>query len=146
MGIKITRDTLSEAYFDALKIRNAVFVKEQGVPYALEVGNAIQEALAIHFVFYKHHEALGTVRLLPDDAHNSATIQRMAVIKSARNQHIATALMEELLNFAAQQHFETLVLHAQLTAHEFYERFDFRDEGESFEEAGIAHITMTRML
>ena len=37
MQIKQTRDTMSEIYCDALRIRNTVFVKEQGVPFDLEV-------------------------------------------------------------------------------------------------------------
>ena len=32
MEIRVTRDTMSDIYFDALRIRNQVFVKEQGVP------------------------------------------------------------------------------------------------------------------
>ncbi|MFK5292669.1 GNAT family N-acetyltransferase, partial [Lactococcus lactis] len=29
MEIRVTRDTMSDIYFDALRIRNQVFVKEQ---------------------------------------------------------------------------------------------------------------------
>ena len=41
MEIRVTRDTMSDIYFDALRIRNQVFVKDHGVPYALDVGNAL---------------------------------------------------------------------------------------------------------
>lgn len=66
MEIRVTRDMMSDIYFDALRIRNQVFVKEQGVPYELEVGNALEEASAVHFVLYDEGVAKGTVRLLTD--------------------------------------------------------------------------------
>ena len=37
MFVAQTKDTLSEIYLDSLKIRNDVFVKEQGVPLSLEI-------------------------------------------------------------------------------------------------------------
>lgn len=59
MEIRVTRDMMSDIYFDALRIRNQVFVKEQGVPYELEVGNALEEASAVHFVLYDEGVAKG---------------------------------------------------------------------------------------
>lgn len=72
MEIRVTRDTMSDIYFDALRIRNQVFVKEQGVPYELEVGNALEEASSVHFVLYDDGLAKGTVRLLADWDEKSA--------------------------------------------------------------------------
>jgi predicted GNAT family N-acyltransferase len=37
-------------------------------------------------------------------------------------------------------------LHAQVTAERFYERAGFVRVGGEYEEAGIAHVTMTRRL
>ena len=37
MKIKQTRNTLSDTYLDAMKIRQEVFVKGQGVPLSLEI-------------------------------------------------------------------------------------------------------------
>lgn len=46
MFVAQTKDTLSEIYLDSLKIRNDVFVKEQGVPLSLEIDQ--DEANAVH--------------------------------------------------------------------------------------------------
>jgi len=35
-----------------------------------------------------------------------------------------------------------IILHAQLSAQGFYEKSGFKPRGETFEEAGIAHIEM----
>ncbi|MDR0199502.1 MAG: GNAT family N-acetyltransferase [Streptococcaceae bacterium] len=143
--IKQTRDTLSTTYQDALKIRYEVFVKEQGVPYSLEVESPVEEAAAIHFVAYDHGEAIGTVRLLTRDDH-ATLVQRMAVRKPYRNQGYASDLLNAALSCAKTAGIQELTLHAQLTAHDFYSRFGFEDVGSPFEEAGIQHITMQKTL
>lgn len=146
MEIRITRDTMSDIYFDALRIRNQVFVKEQGVPYELEVGNALKEAAAVHFVLYDAGVAQGTVRLLTNPAGSSALIQRMAIFKEARGRGYANVLLEELVVFAQNAGIEKLELHAQLSARGLYDKHGFAEVGDVFEEAGIAHITMEKGL
>ncbi|QPS71181.1 GNAT family N-acetyltransferase [Lactococcus garvieae] len=143
MQIKQTRDTMSEIYCDALRIRNTVFVKEQGVPFELEVGSPIDEAHSVHFVGYENGEALATVRLLVDsDDKTKAVVQRMAVLKEVRGKGYANLLMQSLLDFAQGAGITLLTLHAQLSAKGLYDKFGFEAQGEVFEEAGIDHITM----
>lgn len=48
MKIKQTRNTLSDTYLDAVRIRQLVFVKGQGVPMSLEIDE--NEAYCLHFV------------------------------------------------------------------------------------------------
>lgn len=144
MEIKMTRDTMSDIYFDALKIRNQVFVKEQNVPYALEVENPLEEAQAVHFVLYENGKALATVRLLVKSDEN--LVQRMAVVKSARGLGYAGKILSNLIEFAKQNQIHELTLHAQLSARSLYEKFGFEPFGEIFEEAGIQHISMKKTL
>ncbi len=68
MKILITKDTMSEIYLDAVRIRQKVFVQEQGVPANLEIdGN---EAYSVHFVLYTDDKKpAATVRLLPLNDH-----------------------------------------------------------------------------
>ncbi|GBG96941.1 GNAT family N-acetyltransferase [Lactococcus termiticola] len=143
MQIKQTRDTMSDIYFEALKIRNEVFVKEQGVPYRLEVENPADEAQSVHFIGCVDGHAIATVRLLKQ-ADGSAVIQRMAVLKAYRSQHYGSEILQALIDFAKQENISPLVLHAQLTAKPFYDGFGFEAEGEVFEEAGIMHVTMVK--
>lgn len=64
MKVVQTKDTLNTIYLDALRIRNQVFVVEQGVPLQREIDK--DEAYAVHFVLYSDdQEAMATVRLLP---------------------------------------------------------------------------------
>ncbi|KGH34202.1 GNAT family N-acetyltransferase [Lactococcus cremoris] len=146
MEIRVTRDTMSDIYFDALRIRNQVFVKEQGVPYELEVGNTLEEASAVHFVLYDEGVAKGTVRLLTDLDEKTALVQRMAILKEARGHGYAAILIDRLIEFAKETKLNKLELHAQLSARGLYSKFHFNEVGQIFEEAGIQHIQMERTI
>lgn len=139
-----TKDTLSDIYIDALRIRSEVFMKEQGVPVSLEIDE--NEAYAIHFVCYNdENKALGTCRLLPINA-STVKLQRMAVLKPYRKQRIGFLLMEEAEIFAKKQGFKEIILGAQMTALPFYEKLGYHSFGEEFLDAGMKHLNMRKEL
>jgi predicted GNAT family N-acyltransferase len=47
---------------------------------------------------------------------------------------------------ARQQGYREVLLHAQLSAENFYLRAGFQRRGQPFEEAGIGHVEMVRAL
>ncbi|MBO1308716.1 GNAT family N-acetyltransferase [Enterococcus sp. 669A] len=144
MKILITKDTMSEIYLDAVKIRNKVFIQEQGVPLAREIDK--NEAYSIHFVLYpEDHQAAATVRLLPLNS-QEVKLQRMAVLKDFRSQHLGEAIIKEAELFAKQQEFREIRLDAQLTAQSFYENQGYVTYGQVFQDAGIDHIHMKKEL
>ena len=145
MIIKHTRDTLSETYLDAVAIRNTVFVKGQGVPHSIEID--ANEAYCIHFVLYDDKDkAAATVRLLPNIDLSQVTLQRMAVLEAYQGQGLGSILLKEAEDFAQEQGFQTISLHAQLGALKFYLNYGYQEVGEIFEEAGIQHITVEKSL
>ncbi len=142
MLITHTKDTMSNIYLDALKIRNEVFVKEQNVPLELEIDQ--NEAQTIHFVLYEEVKVpLATVRLLPLDE-KKIKVQRMAVLKEHRQKGLGKILMQAAENFAQEHGYQKIILGAQLTAADFYEAIGYQPEGEIFLDAGIEHVTMTK--
>jgi predicted GNAT family N-acyltransferase len=68
----------------------------------------------------------------------------MAVRASARRQGTGSRLMQKADAIASQTGAREIVLHAQLTARDFYRRLGYREEGEQFEEAGIPHVAMRK--
>ena len=54
------------------------------------------------------------------------------------------ALMQRLMDLAAERGFTEVYLHAQVTAAGFYERLGFRADGPEFDEVGIPHQCMRR--
>ena len=145
MKIKQTRNTLSDTYLDAVRIRQVVFVKGQGVPMSLEIDE--NEAYCLHFVLYDvQGQAAATCRILPNKDHSEATLRRMAVLPSYQGQNLGKLLLEDVIQFCQKQGFKRMVLHAQLTAKGFYDKLGFTCFGEEFEEAGIMHISMEKSL
>ena len=143
MKIVQTKDTMSEIYLDALRIRNHVFVEEQQVPLTLEIDE--NEAYSVHFVLYVKGVAKATVRLLPMDA-THVKVQRMAVEKDARGQGYGQFLLEAAEDFARKQGFTQITLGAQLSARPFYEKSGYVTRGPVFLDAGIEHVEMTKAL
>lgn len=144
MKILITKDTMSDIYLDAVRIRQKVFVQEQGVPANLEIDE--NEAFCVHFVLYtEDKKAAATVRLLPLND-QLFKLQRMAVLKDYRGNSLGAEIIAEAESFARQQGFKTIELGAQLTAEKFYQKLGYLAYGEVFQDAGIDHVHMKKEL
>jgi len=125
-------------------LRGAVFVQEQRIPKDLEQDAA--DASATHAVaFNRLGQAVATGRLL-DDGGGVAQIGRMAVHRVLRGSGLGAQVLHALIHAAGKQGASEVSLHAQRTAEGFYERLGFARVGAPYEEAGIPHITMRRVL
>ena len=128
----------------ARRIRTEVFIDEQRVPLEMEWDDADEQC--IHAVaFNRLGQAVATGRLLPSHA-GSAKIGRVAVNRVLRGSGVGRRIMEALMQAAQARGDKEIVLHAQRSAEEFYRGLGFVSRGDEFEEAGIAHIEMTRPL
>ena len=117
-------------------VREAVFMREQGVPEKLEwdgLDEGCRHALALSL----QGDAIGCGRLLPD-----GHIGRIAVLSQWRKQKVGTAIMEALLDEARARGMKQVVVDAQTQAVPFYLGFGFVEEGEEFMDAGLPHIRM----
>lgn len=144
MKIEHTRNTLSKTYLDATKIRKQVFILGQGVPSFLEMDD--MEAHCIHFVLYdEQNTPCATCRLLPNPSSSDQVIlQRMAVLDSYQGQGLGRQILQTAENFAQEQGFHKISLHAQLAAYNFYIKNGYQRVRDVFEEAGIQHVTMEK--
>lgn len=120
-------------------IREQVFILEQSVPRKMEWDEF--DAVSRHVVAEAATLAIGTGRLLPD-----GHIGRMAVLPEWRGNGVGTALLQTLLELARADGHERAMLNAQVRAVTFYRRFGFEPEGETFLDADIPHIAMSRPL
>jgi len=121
-------------------IRFAIFVGEQNVPPGIELDE--KDAACVHAIAYDDAgKAIGTGRLLPD-----GHIGRMAVVKDWRRRGVGAELLEALIAEAKRRGHKEVVLSAQLQALEFYRVHGFVAEGKVYEEAGILHQQMRKML
>lgn len=128
-----------EARTEAARIRTVVFVEEQRVPPEIEMDE--KDATCVHALAWLEGRAVGTGRLLPD-----GHIGRMAVLRECRARGIGSAILERLVEEARRRGMREAVLAAQTHALGFYARHGFTPLGGVFDEAGIPHQEMRRVL
>ena len=128
-----------QARVAASRVRYTVFVVEQGVPLEIELDE--HDAECIHALAFDGAAAIGTGRLLPD-----GHLGRMAVLREFRGRGVGSAILAKLVEAAAQRGDREVLLSAQVHALAFYSAHGFSAEGEVYQDAGIAHQTMRRVL
>lgn len=144
MEIKTSNQTTSTVYADAIAIRRAVFVQEQHIDEALEIDQVTPATW--HYVLYDDAgQAVATARMTPTDA-QQLHVQRVATLKAARGQGYARAILKAMIKTAQSQHYQQLVLGAQVTAQRFYTQLGFEPVGAHFMEAGLEHQEMVLTL
>ncbi|MGA8864034.1 MAG: GNAT family N-acetyltransferase [Gallionella sp.] len=117
-------------------IREAVFIREQGVPAELE-WDGLDES-ARHALALSHQgDAIGCGRMFAD-----GHIGRIAVLPQWRKQKVGTAIMEALLDYARAHDYKQVDVDAQTYAMPFYRSFGFIEQGKEFMDAGLPHIKM----
>lgn len=142
--VRVKTGNWDELGADAGRIRTEVFVQEQRIPADLEWDEA--DATAVHAVAYNRlDQPIATGRLLPATG-GVAKIGRMAVHQVLRGGGFGEQVLRTLAAVAQERGDRAIELHAQRTAKEFYARLGFEPQGETYEEAGIPHVTMTSAL
>ncbi|AVK60888.1 GNAT family N-acetyltransferase [Lactobacillus sp. CBA3605] len=140
MEIKMSNQTTSQVYADALMIRRAVFIAEQKITPALELDTVTPATW--HYVLYNDAgQAVATARMTPV-TDQQLHIQRVATLKAARGHGYAQAILQRMMMDGRQQGAQRLVLGAQVSAQSFYAQLGFEPQGAPFVEAGLAHQTM----
>lgn len=125
------------------RLRREVFILEQGVPEDLEWDD--KDETAVHFGIWQQGELLAYLRLVKIDP-LQAKLTRMAVKKTERGRGYGSELVGEIIEYCRNQGFSEIVLDAQLTARNFYQRLGFLAHGPVFWDAGIEHIAMNMRL
>ncbi len=126
----------------AYHLRHVVFVVEQKVPEDMELDEF--DAEAIHAIARDGEAVVGTGRLVVEG--RRGRIGRMAVLKERRGEGIGNGLTEVLEGRARELGLTEIYLHAQVHAKDFYVKKGYAERGEEFDEAGIAHIEMYKVL
>lgn len=138
--IKIVEN--EEEFNIAYKIRVEVFVQEQGVSLDMELDEFDKDAK--HLLLYKDNIPIACGRIIIQE--KQAIMGRIAVLKKYRKQGYGRQICNKLIEIAKENEIEKIVLHSQYYAMDFYKKLGFKEYGEVFEEAGINHIKMEKIL
>jgi predicted GNAT family N-acyltransferase len=127
----------------AKELRVKVFCDEQGVDASEELDEF--DDLATHLIAVDETGVLATCRLREVDA-GAWKLERMAVGRDSRDLGVGARLLAGAEREARDAGAATMVLNAQVGARRFYVSHGYEPEGETFMEAGIEHIRMTKAL
>ena len=136
--------------WQALAIREVVFIEEQHVPEGIE--RDAEDAKAYHVLAFQGGHAIGTGRLVmlpeppPGETGTWAQIGRMAVLKAHRKARVGGLLLTALEDEARWREVRGIMLHAQVYTLEFYKKQGYEPMGPVFQEAGIEHQEMRKKL
>ncbi|WP_150049362.1 GNAT family N-acetyltransferase [Methylomonas rhizoryzae] len=121
---------------DIFRIRQLVFVVEQGIPEDLEFDGMDPDCLHV-LARSDGGLPIGTGRLAAD-----GSIGRVAVLSEWRRQGVGSAIVRALIDIARHRCIGQVKLTAQAAAHPLYRRMGFATTGNPFEKAGILHQPM----
>ena len=131
--------TPAEVY-DVARLRQAVFVVEQGCPYP-DLDGRDPELGTGHVLLHDGEELLGYARVLDDGT--TWRIGRVVLTEAARGQGLADGLVEAALDHCrGEGPGRDVVLDAQTPLAGWYAGFGFVTDGEEFLEDGIPHTPM----
>jgi predicted GNAT family N-acyltransferase len=127
----------------ARELRIRVFCDEQGVEPELEVDGLDDEATQV--IAVDESGVIATCRLRYPEA-GVCKLERMVVDARQRRLGVGAKLMDWAEEEARANGAKTMVLNSQVRAQAFYASCGYVPEGETFMDAGIEHIRMTKAL
>ncbi len=125
---------------DALGVRIAVFVHEQGIAREDEIDE--YDDTAVHCVGYIGGAPVAAGRLVLMDGYGK--IGRMAVLKEHRGEGLGALVLAALEREGASRGIVLFKLSAQLSARGFYDRAGYTAVGDVYDEVGIPHVAMEK--
>ncbi|MBA3829671.1 MAG: GNAT family N-acetyltransferase [Taibaiella sp.] len=90
-------------------------------------------------------EVIGCVMLKPKDS-STIKLRQMAIVPSWQGKGIGRQLISEAERIASAKGFGKIILHARITAVNFYSKEAYMITGKQFTEVGIPHIAMYKTL
>ena len=145
-GPRVTLVRTAAEMADALAVRRAVFIDEQGVPEHEEIdahdGAPDAVSSAVHVVAYVAGQPVAAGRLLLGTPEENAHVGRVAVLQALRGRGYGRAVMLALQAEARRREYPGITLASQLHAIPFYERLGYLAHGDVFLDAGIEHRRM----
>lgn len=142
-SISIKVATSPEELKGIQEIRKIVFQSEQGVDPNLDFDGKDETSTLL--IASLNGEFIGTVRVRKLDE-KTAKIERLAVLKIARGYGAGKQLMSEALSIIKSQNIPEVVIHAQEYIKGLHSSLGFEEEGDVFEEAGIRHVKMRKVM
>ena len=134
--IKLVRN--KEDLDNVLRVRKAVFIKEQDVPEEIEIDEFDKTAKHIMVLYKNKPIGCARIRLI----NKKAKLERIAILKKYRGNGFGKILMDYLIDYCKNNNVKEIMMNSQYYLKDYYNKFGFKPRGKTFMEAGIKHIEM----
>lgn len=130
---------------EALRLRYDVLRKPLNLEF--DTNDIATEYDSFHLACYDHNsnELLGVLILKPVDE-STLKMRQVAVAAEAQSRGVGTFMVRASEQFATHKNYKKISLHARLAAVNFYLKNGYMAEGDIFQEVGIDHQSMYKLL
>lgn len=139
--VKSFSELRTQELYEILKLRFSIFVMEQRCFYLDPDGIDYD---SIHVFLVEKSAIIGYARLFPEEETGIWHVGR--VLTTLHGKGIGRKLMEAVISEAERRDAKLLRMESQLQAQGFYEKSGFSVCSDIFEEAGIPHVKMEKLL
>ena len=133
----------SEFYWQALVLRDELLRKPLGLEFSED--DIAAEAGQVHVVAIERGEIVGTL-VLRGDGDGLVQMRQVAVSEKRQGRGIGRDLVRFAEALVWAECGDVIYLHAREPVIDFYEALGYEREGEIFEEVGIPHQKMRKVL
>lgn len=133
----------SDQYWKTVDLRRRVLRTPLGLDFDQQ---ELQDELhQHHFAVHVHGELKGCFVMAAVDSF-VAKMRQVAVEPESQHQGVGKVMVLDAESWAIRQGYKQIVLHARESAVGFYEKFDYDAFGDPFDEVGIPHRKMRKLL
>ncbi len=131
-------------YDETVQLRDLILRKPLGISFTVEFLS--KEYADTHLAAYSDSGLLLGVLLLTKCSEDTVQMRQVAVREDLQKQGIGKALVLFSEDYAKQQQYKKMILHARLVAVPFYKNLAYEVVGEEYMEVGIPHLSMEKIL
>jgi ribosomal protein S18 acetylase RimI-like enzyme len=141
MIVEVT-DFQSKDYYQALAVRDEIL--RQPLNLQFDSAQLAAENLDIHIIAKVGSKVVGT--MIMTIVNDNAKMRQVAVLSEFQSKGIGKKMVQSFEQLSKNKGLKSIVLHARETAISFYKNLGYYVEGERFEEVGIPHWKMSKLL
>lgn len=141
MIVEVT-DFQSKDYYQALAVRDKIL--RQPLNLQFDPAQLAAENLDIHIIAKVGSKVVGT--MIMTIVNDNAKMRQVAVLSEFQSKGVGKKMVEAFEQLSKSKGLNSIVLHARETAISFYKNLGYYVEGERFEEVGIPHWKMSKLL
>ena len=142
MNIQIIKHG-SENYQKMVVLRTEILRKPLGLAYTEAQLSAEQSDILIGAF---ENEAIKGCCILSPAKNTEMQLRQMAVATSQQGQGVGSAIIQFAEQYAIENGYTSMMLHARKTALEFYQKLGYQAFGDEYFEVGLAHFSMRKLL